>query len=53
MNMKNRFHWTDKHNLKKDEVTTVLIHSVIPHYPGEQDEEGYVDPFRGEINGLS
>ena len=53
MNMKNRFHWTDKQDNKKDEVTTVLIHSPIPHYPGEQDEEGYVAPFRGEINGLS
>ena len=53
MNMKNRFHWTDKKDLKKNEVTTVLIHSAIPHYPGEQDEEGYVDPSTGATNELS
>jgi hypothetical protein len=53
MNMKNRFQWTDKQDIKRDEVKTVLIHSRIPHYPGEQDEEGYIDPFTGENNGLS
>ena len=53
MNMKNRFQWTDKTDIKRDEIKTVLIHSSIPHYPGEQDEEGYIDPFNGESNGLS
>ena len=53
MNMKNRFQWTDKTDIKRDEIKTVLIHSTIPHYPGEQDEEGYIDPFTGESNGLS
>ena len=52
MNMKNRFQWTDKTDIKRDEIKTVLIHSPIPHYPGEQDEEEYVDPFKGENNGL-
>ena len=53
MNMKNRFQWTDKTDIKRDEIKTVLIHSPIPHYPGEQDEEGYIEPFIGESNGLS
>jgi len=53
MNMKNRFSWSDKQNVKKDEVTTVIFHSAIPHYPGEQDEEGYVDPSTGDNIGLS
>ena len=53
MNMKNRFQWSDKQDVKRDEVKTVIFHSPIPHYPGEQDEEGYIDPFSGESNGLS
>ena len=53
MNMKNRFQWTDKTDIKRDEIKTVLIHSPIPHYPGEQDEEGYIGAFNGENNGLS
>ena len=53
MNMKNRFQWTDKTDIKRDEIKTVLIHSSIPHYPGEQDEEGYIDPFTGESNAIS
>ena len=53
MNMKNRFQWTDKQDIKRDEVKTVIFHSPIPHYPGEQDEEGYVEPFSGESNEIS
>ena len=53
MNMKNRFQWTEKQDTKKDQVITVFVHSSIPHYPGEQDEEGYVEPSTGEVNGLS
>ena len=41
MNMKNRFYWTDKPKTKKDENVTIIVKSPIPHYPGEQDEEGY------------
>ena len=41
MNMKNRFYWSDKPKTKKDENVTIIVKSPIPHYPGEQDEEGY------------
>ena len=41
MNMKNRFHWSDKPDVKNEGNTTIIVKSAIPHYPGEQDEEGY------------
>ena len=43
MNMKNRFLWSDKPVNKKDENITVIFKSAIPHYPGEQDEDGYIE----------
>ena len=43
MNMKNRFQWSDKPDVKKDENVTIFIKSAIPHYPGEQDEDGYIE----------
>ena len=41
MNMKNRFKWADKQEVKNEGITTVIVKSKIPHYPGEQDEPGY------------
>ena len=41
MNMKNRFKWADKQEVKYEGITTVIVKSKIPHYPGEQDEPGY------------
>jgi len=41
MNMKNRFKWADKQEVKNEGITTVIVKSKIPHYPGEQDEDGY------------
>ena len=43
MNMKNRFKWADKQEVKNEGITTVIVKSKIPHYPGEQDEPGYND----------
>ena len=52
MNMKNRFQWSDKQDVKNEGNTTIIVKSAIPHYPGEQDEEGYVAAWIGEINEL-
>ena len=41
MNMKNRFLWSDKPENEVDKNVTFIVESPIPHYPGEQDEEGY------------
>ena len=41
MNMKNRFLWSDKPENEEDKNVTFIVESPIPHYPGEQDEEGY------------
>ena len=41
MNMKNRFLWSDKPENEEDKNVTIIVKSPIPHYPGEQDEEGY------------
>jgi hypothetical protein len=41
MNMKNRFLWSDKPENEEDKAVTFIVESPIPHYPGEQDEEGY------------
>ena len=41
MNMKNRFLWSDKPENEEDKNVTIIVESPIPHYPGEQDEEGY------------
>ena len=41
MNMKNRFLWSDKPQNEEDKNVTIIVKSAIPHYPGEQNEEGY------------
>ncbi len=39
--MEKRLLWSDKPQNEEDKNVTIIVKSAIPHYPGEQDEEGF------------